>query len=154
MIRIRLAAPDEADVVHAVMMEAFAEYRAYPNPSSALDETREDVRRELARGGGVLALDGSRVVGSLRFVVERGPGRFSFARMGVVPDARGRGIGGQMLDFVESHARELGFSAIKTAARSQQPDNRPYYESRGYVVTGSFDRYGVAGLRTEMQKTL
>jgi GNAT superfamily N-acetyltransferase len=66
---------------------------------------RDDDGRALACGG------------VTRFDDERG----ELKRMYVLPEARGRGLGRLLLDELERHARELGFSALvlETGDRSQ-----------------------------------
>jgi GNAT superfamily N-acetyltransferase len=152
VLLLRLAEPNEADVVHTVMRAAFIESEAEELPSSALDETVDDVRRALEEGGAVLALVDGRTVGCLRYRIADGALRFS--RMGVLPEARKRGVGAAMVAYVEAHARRLGLERVELTARSQQPDNRPYYQRLGYTVVGYSERYGVADLVTHMRKTL
>jgi GNAT superfamily N-acetyltransferase len=152
VLLLRLAEPHEVEMMHAVMRAAFIESEARELPSSALDETVDDVRRALADGGAVLALVDGRAVGCLRFRID---GRaLVFSRMGVLPEARKRGVGAAMVAYVEAHARRLGLRSVELTARSQQPDNRPYYQRLGYTIVGYSERYGVADLSTHMRKTL
>lgn len=81
-------------------------------------------------------------------------GALGFARLAVVPDARGRGIGAAIIARLESLAISLALGAVEITVRSQQPDNRPYYERLGYEVTGYGERYGVGDLVTKMRKVL
>lgn len=148
-VRIRLAEPSEAELVHALMLRAFAEYASFPNPSSALRESIDDVRSSMARGGALLAFDGANAVGSARF---HAGDELELLRLAVVPEERERGIGGAIADRVEAIARERGYDAIRVYARSQQPDNRPWWIARGYVVDGYSGRYGIADLRTHLRK--
>jgi GNAT superfamily N-acetyltransferase len=149
---IRLARKDDAARVRDVMLLAFEEYRAFPLPSSALDESLADIERAMSRGGALIATDGERDVGSVRF--EIAGGTLTFARLAVVPDARGHGLGAAIIARLESMAASLGLGAVEITVRSQQPDNRPYYERRGYEITGYGERYGVADLVTKMRKVL
>jgi hypothetical protein len=41
-----------------------------------------------------------------------------------------------MVGWLETLAERLGLERVRISARSQQPDNRPYYERLGYRVTG------------------
>ena len=154
------------------MLEAFEEYRAFALPSSALDETLADIEAAMERGGALLVIDGARDVASVRFEVpedaradvERAwtsdgatarvsrTGSLTFARLAVVPPARGRGLGAVIIARLEALAQSLGLGAVEITARSQQPDNRPYYERLGYRVTGYGERYGVPFLVTKMRK--
>ncbi len=175
---VRLARDDEIERVHRVMLDAFEEYRAWPNPSSALDETREQFRHAIEDGGAIVALTAERIVGCVRFRVawttpvegatrelvgraesgkKVGPtpgGAVVFSRMAVLPEARRRGIGAALLAHIELVGRRLGLEWIETTARSQQPDNRPYYKKLGFEVTGYAERYGIADITTFLRKPL
>lgn len=153
-IHIRLAAPQEAHVVYAMMKAAFAEYAARPNPSSALAESLDDVERAMARGGAILAMEGDVPIAAGRFEVNRDEGWLSYERLAVLPAERGRGIGSAMIDWLEDHARDLGLAEVRVTARSREPDNRPYYEWRGYEITGYSERYGIPDIRTHMRKRI
>ena len=164
------------------MLAAFEEYRAFALPSSALDESLADIERAIARGGALVVVDGTRDIGSVRFEVPEAlraqaaawerdvaptpnesqtgardrayHGALAFARLAVVPDARGRGLGAALIARLESLATSLGLGAVEITVRSQQPDNRPYYERLGYEVAGYGERYGVRDLVTKMRKVL
>lgn len=153
-VHIRLAGAEEAHVVHAIMRAAFAEYASGPHPSSALRETVDDVEAAMAKGGGLLALRGGRYVASGRFTVDRATGVLAFERLAVLPGERGRNLGGRTIDWLEAHARALGLSEVHVTARSREPDNRPYYLSRGYEIRGYSARYGIPDIRTHMCKHL
>ena len=51
--------------------------------------------------------------------------------MGVVPEARGRGIGGALLDALLAVARDQGFRALSLAVDRQNPAHR-LYERKGF----------------------
>ena len=154
-MRIRLAELHEAAIVHDVMVRAFREYAAFANPSSALRETVDDVRASMVRGGALLAFSGDgpdgRAVGSVRFHAES---ELELLRLAVLPELRGSGVGSALVAHVETIARERGYAAVRVYARSQQPDNRPWWLARGYEVDGHSERYGIADLRTHMLKPM
>ena len=153
-VTVRLAEPAEEPLVFAIMRAAFAESAAYPNPSSALAETEAEVGQKITNGGAVLAFDGGRPVGSGRFYVDRDSGHLAYERLAVLPALRGRGAGGAMVAYLEDHARSLSLPEVRADARSQQPDNRPFYVGRGYRILGYTKRYGIADMRTHMAKSL
>jgi GNAT superfamily N-acetyltransferase len=159
---IRHAAAGEAALVHAAMIAAFEEYRGLPLPSSALEESIEDVARAMTGDpaiagshltrGALLAFDGDACVGSVRWALE--PDALSFARLAVVPSHRGKGLGLRFVMTLEDIARAEGRELMRITARSQQPDNRPFYQRLGYVITGYSPRYGVPDITTHMEKRL
>lgn len=153
-LEFRLAKPEDAAALHAVTQRAFAEYARFPNPSSVLSESVDALRHALETGGGVLAYERSELIGGARFRVDVAGASMTLGRLAVVPEARGCGAGGAIVRWLERHALHLGLSAVLSTARSQQPDNRPWYRARGYIVTGYEDVYGVPRLRTFLRKDL
>ena len=169
---IRLARYDEAAVALALVQRAFAETRDFPNPSSALREDLEVFQRAFATGGLVLAFDGGDAVATARLKADpalrprlaraaRGeefeqlPGTtLSYARLGVPPERRGEGFGRATAEWIEALARRAGAEGLRADARSQQPDNRPFYQRLGYELTGYSGRYGIPDIRTHFRKRL
>ena len=58
--------------------------------------------------------------------------------MGVVPEERGQGIGGALLDALLALAREQGFRALSLAVDRQNPARR-LYERKGFRDAGISD---------------
>lgn len=160
------------------MLEGFASTRTYDLPSSALSETRADLDRSVQGGALLLAFQAGSAVGSARIVpawrrdpgfdvaqaLERAArggnldgspgGVLRVSRMSVLPKARKRGIGRAMLFWIEKLATRLALEAVELDVRSQQPDNRPFYERLGYRITGYGERYGIPDMSTHMRKDL
>lgn len=139
--------------VHATMIAAFEEYGRFPNPSSALRETPEDTLAAIARGAVAVIEEDGQLVASVRCV--RRPGvDIELSRLAVIPPRRGRGHGATLVRFVEAYGRAGGCALARTAARSQQPDNRGWWTRLGYRIVGYEDVYGVPRLRTLLEKPL
>jgi GNAT superfamily N-acetyltransferase len=60
-------------------------------------------------------------------------------RMYVVPDARGRGVGRELLAALESLARELGYAVARLDTGAKQPGARRMYERAGYVAVPDYN---------------
>ncbi|MFD1272102.1 GNAT family N-acetyltransferase [Streptomyces kaempferi] len=63
----------------------------------------------------------------------------------VHPDARGKGVGRRLLEFVEAHARELGLPEVRLFTNAMMWENRKIYPKYGYEVVerrvdGPYDR--------------
>ncbi len=151
-VSVRLAEFHESELVLSLTLSGFEEYRTQPLPSSALRETLEDVQRSLGEGGAVIASIAGEPVGCARFRCDGET--LTFSRMAVVPSARRCGVGRALVAFLEAYARRLGARRVELTARSEQPDNRPYYQRLGYEVVGFSERYGLAKLVTHMRKSL
>jgi ribosomal protein S18 acetylase RimI-like enzyme len=113
------------------MRAAFAEYAGkLAQPSGALRESAEDVKRAMASGGAVLAFIGDAAVGSARFLPE--PEALYVGRVAVLPEYRRRGVASVVMRFFEEHARSQGKAAVRIGVRESLPSNLALYESLGY----------------------
>ena len=65
--------------------------------------------------------------------------------MRVAESVRGRGVGGEMLDFLISQARERGYTELylETGTEDFFETARAMYRSRGFVECGPFGNYRV-----------
>lgn len=132
-VSVRLATPEDAELMHDVTQRAFAEYLGVLRvPSSAHAETVADVRRALVACGGALAWVAGACVGSARFALE--PEVLYVGRVAVLPEFRRRGIASRLMRFIEAHAPSLGRDAVSLKARGALPSNVELYRSLGYEV--------------------
>ena len=94
----------DVDAVLAVQRAAFAiEARLYDDPLlPPLLESRDELLADLEHTRGLVALDGDRLVGSVRVRVD-GPS-LHIARLAVAPDQQGRGLGALLLARAEAVA--------------------------------------------------
>ena len=60
-------------------------------------------------------------------------------RMYVVPDARGSGVGGELLGALEEAARELGYRLIRLDTGPRQPHAERMYRQAGYRPIDNFN---------------
>jgi PPOX class probable F420-dependent enzyme len=129
--RIEAAGAEHADLVRDAMRRAFEEYGGTLNPpSSALDETIEDVRAAMARGGAFVAREGEAIVGSARYQLR--PGHVYAERVAVDPAYRGRGVGAALMRAIEGAARAAGYAEVQIGVRASLPGNLRFYEDLGY----------------------
>ncbi|MEX2598507.1 MAG: GNAT family N-acetyltransferase [Dehalococcoidia bacterium] len=137
-------ASSEADRQAAfdVRMAVFVEEQTVPPEEEADDQ--DDIAIHL-----LAEADGSVVATSRLVVLENGLGLIG--RVAVLPDWRRMGIADQMLDTLESKAREIGLLALELHAQTYVQD---LYEKHGFRVTSS-EPYTEAGLEhVTMAKTL
>jgi GNAT superfamily N-acetyltransferase len=148
----RVISASDTALVHELTQLGFGTEAGHAIPSSALKETVGDVARALDSSIALVGwLDGEAVaVARLRL----DGSRLAVSRMAVVPRARGRGIGRALMREIERMARELGADKVVLTARSQQPDNRPFYARLGYEIVGYTERYGILDMVTHMEKQL
>jgi ribosomal protein S18 acetylase RimI-like enzyme len=133
---VRLAAPSEAALVHAIMLAAYAEYRgALPVDSSAHAETVDDVMDGMRKGGAILAFEGSQAIGSARFEPEAQS--LYVRRVSVLSSHRRRGVASAIMRSMEAIAVESGRRAIRLEVRDSLPTNVSLYRSLGYEVAST-----------------
>ena len=144
---IRRAATGDVGLVMAISRAAFAESAAFPYPSSALRETWDDIEAAVATGT-FLLIEKGRAVGACRFRLHQQA--LVFARLCVLPARRRKGHASDLLGAIQAHALTAACMRVECSARSAFPDNRPFYQRRGYEVVGYEDVYGVKNLRTNL----
>jgi ribosomal protein S18 acetylase RimI-like enzyme len=133
----RFVSSEAAPVVRDIMLAAFEEYRAMLTvPSSAFDETIEDVAAHIAAGGAVLAEVDGAVVASGRF--EWRTDHVYIGRLSVLPAFRNRGLASGMMIAIEGCSRERGISEARISVRTMLPKNISLYERLGYIVTARY----------------
>jgi GNAT superfamily N-acetyltransferase len=153
MLRITHATPEQAPLVHRIMLEAFAEYMGVLDPpSGAHVETVEDVLRVMAQGGALLAWENDEAVGSLRYQCK--PDHLCVGRVSVLPAYRGRGIATVMMRQVEPIARSHSCNSIHIGARLVLHSNIAFYERLGYQVINIRMHEKGGSMVVEMMKQL
>ena len=80
--------------------------------------------------------------------------RAELKRMYVVPDARGRGLGRQLLVELEAEARRLGYAGIVLETGDRQPEALGLYESAGYERIPCYGIYATRALSLCFEKHL
>jgi GNAT superfamily N-acetyltransferase len=74
-------------------------------------------------------------------------------RMYVVPEARGRGVGRELLSGLEEAARELGYRVARLDTGPRQPKAERMYRLAGYRPIENFNANPVASYFGEKQLT-
>src|SRR5262245_35244330 len=130
--------PDSADAQYLIRQLDEDLLRRYPSLKVThglhpRDLTDPDFTFLIARVGG-------RAVGcgALR-VLEVGVGEVK--RMFVLPEFRGRGIARQILEALESRARELGYRFVRLETGTEQREAISLYKSAGYREMEAFGEY-------------
>jgi len=133
VIEIREAGPNDAETVHALMMEAFEEYRAAVPPSSALNETVESVRDHLENGQSAAILyEDDKPVAMVRYTIEGDA--IYFFRLSVVPARRRRGYAKRLIRWIEQHGVSKGRDKSRCKVRQTVQNNVAMYQNMGYEI--------------------
>lgn len=128
---IRLARPDDVDVVREVVDGAYRHYiaRMGKPPGPMLD----DYARRIADGQTWVMDDAGRITGIL--VLEEAPEGLLLDNIAVRPDQQGKGVGRALLEFAEAEARRRGFPTIYLYTHEMMVENIALYTRIGYVET-------------------
>jgi len=102
-------------------------------PSSVLRETLSDLAARLRVETALLAQVRGDIVGSVFCAIKSD--RLYLTRMAVAANWRRRGVGSALLGAATDEARRAGAARLTLRARQSLPDNRAYFERRGFVVT-------------------
>jgi ribosomal protein S18 acetylase RimI-like enzyme len=138
MPTIRPAVDADSGEVLTVLRASFVtEAQLHNDPHMApLTESLDDVQATIGTGYLLVAVEGTRIVGTARGA--RRDGIWHVSRIAVVPDRQGSGIGSALLRAVEAAAPpELENYTITTGPKSVR--NVALYERHGYHQTPSDD---------------
>ncbi|MGG2064024.1 N-acetyltransferase family protein [Bacillus sp. S14(2024)] len=133
-VMIRLADKEDAALVHAIMLEAFEEYRNLEVPSSAIHETVSSIQHSLQNGHeqALLCFVNGLPSGSARFKMNQTS--LHFSRLSISPTARGKGIAKKMLRWLEDYAKEHDKSKMICRVRTALSKNIRLYETLSYNI--------------------
>ncbi|MEM7626702.1 MAG: NYN domain-containing protein [Planctomycetota bacterium] len=99
----------------------------------------DTIRRSIAAGRYVVAIDDGGVVGVLRFemIWESVP---FISLVFVSPPHRGRGHSRRMLDALCAHLRRLEHTTLMSSSRQDEPTPQRWHAHMGFVPNGRFDQ--------------
>jgi ribosomal protein S18 acetylase RimI-like enzyme len=134
VVDIREASAEDAETIHALMMEAFEEFRAAVPPSSALDETVESIREALESGQeeAVILTEDGIPAAMVRYRYEEDA--IQFSRLSVIPPRRKRGYARKLIQWIEQRGRSKGKTICRCKVRQSVSRNLVLYENMGYEV--------------------
>lgn len=132
-LEIRPATRDDAARLVQIVQSAFVEYDGVlAVRPMALSETLEEAERAIEDGGVLLALDGDKAVGTVRY--ELRSDCLYLGRLAVLPSHRRRGVGAALMNYIESLAPTAGYSRIELCTRQSMPGNLAFYSRLGYHI--------------------
>ena len=138
------------DLLHA----AYAEYWGKLDPPvGAYQETVASLGEKLSHGQAIKAVSAGTIVGCVFFHPEATS--LYFGRLAVLPAYRRHGIGRQLVDAVETYARQQKFARVTLGVRLAIPANIAYYEKLGYRIVSYSSHPGYTILTSaSMEKVL
>jgi ribosomal protein S18 acetylase RimI-like enzyme len=141
---IRLAGPDDASAVSAVLSESFAEYRSLYTEAgfNATTPSPDVIQTRLSEGPMWVAIFRGVVVGTVAAL--QTTDALYIRGMAVLPTARGTKLGEQLLNQVESYAIAEGFTRLRLSTTPFLARAIGLYLHYGFVFTdtGPDDLFG------------
>jgi len=135
---IRPAAPADTAAVREIVRTAYEGY--IPRIGIKPGPMRADYAELIAAGTTWVAVDDDVVVGLV--VLQDEPADLLLENIAVAPQAQGRGVGSQLMEFIEDEARRRGFGSIRLYTHEKMTENIAYYLRRGYVETHRTNQLG------------
>jgi precorrin-4/cobalt-precorrin-4 C11-methyltransferase len=128
---IRPARADDAGAVTALVRSAYGHYvdRIGRDPAPMLD----DYPALIARGDVWVSDDETAILGVL--VLHDADDHLLLENIAVAPAVQGRGLGSDLLAFVDAQARARGYREVRLYTHVTMAENIAYYPRHGYVET-------------------
>jgi GNAT superfamily N-acetyltransferase len=138
-LRVRPApadAPPGSDLLEAMLSELVPLYGRIDIPG-APSATPQDFSPP--QGSFLLVEDGARPIacGGVKRLTDQA---CEIKRMYVVPDARGHGVAGLLLEALEDEGRRLGYAIARLDTGPHQAHAQQLYERAGYRPIGNFNQ--------------
>jgi len=129
---IREATPEDADSLKNCMQSAYSTYQERMG-GVRLPPMDADYLSEIKNYPTWVVESERSILGGLVMVFEND--QASIANIAVAPNFQGQGVGGGLMKFAESKARENGFSELRLATHLLLNENISLYRHLGWEVT-------------------
>lgn len=133
---IRHAKIDDAEAVRSIMQEAFKKYMAdtgLAGTMEALEETLEDIRKDIETKDVYIALIDNIPVGTIRMQVSE-DGTAYISRFGVRLDYHNIGIGKALMNLADKVLTAKGVKKVYLHTASKYKDLIRFYYGRGFYI--------------------
>lgn len=138
MVTVRLAAPAEPVILHAIAREAYQRYvpriGREPAPMSA------DYAAAVRDGQAWVTVDQDQVTGFAVLIAQ--PDHLLLENLAVRPSRQGGGAGSRLLALAEDEARRLRLAEIRLYTNEAMTENLAYYPRHGYAETHRAEQNG------------
>lgn len=133
---IRKAAPEDAEAIRTILQESFKKYveeTGITAPLEALEETVEDIRRDMETKEVFVAFIDEIPVGTIRVLIFP-DGTAYISRFGVRPEYHNIGIGKALMNLVDKLLTAKGVKKASLHTASKYKDLVRFYYGRGFYV--------------------
>jgi GNAT superfamily N-acetyltransferase len=127
----RLARPEEAEALRALVRAAYAKYipRLGREPAPMLD----DYAARIAAGQAWILEEDGTALGAL--ILEDEPEALLLYNIAVAPGAQGKGVGKRLIAFTEAEARRRGYALLRLYTNELMVENVAMYPRLGFTET-------------------
>jgi len=141
MFTIRPAVPDDAPVMHAIQMRAFAEEgRLCGNTQiPPLTETPADIEIHIRTQTALVVLYEGSIVGAARGIVESGV--CTLRGICVEPASHGQGIGSALLETALQWSRDHHLRSLIVEINTKNHPAIAFYTHHGFAFSGFHERF-------------
>ena len=122
----------DANLIHAIMQQAYAEYRHDASPSSALAETVASITQELSTGTRAFVWQPDELAIAM-VKTQWLPDTLYFSRLSVIPSARHQGHARSLLAALAIQAQLAQLSHLECKVRAEISRNVALYQGLGFV---------------------
>ncbi|MCX7714563.1 MAG: GNAT family N-acetyltransferase [Clostridia bacterium] len=143
LFEVRLATYDDIPHIMTITHEAFEKYKelAGLDHIQALDETYEDVKRDIDTKIVLIALSDEVPVGSVRVEIFDDKTAY-LSRFGVKSTSQNNGIGKSIMNLVDKIMIEKGVRSISLHTGSKIASLIRFYYGRGFYIESTDDSRG------------
>jgi N-acetylglutamate synthase-like GNAT family acetyltransferase len=125
-------------------------YKVLREPWGLAKGTEKDDYEPISRHFMAVNEETHKVVGGVK-LYEKEPGVGCFSHLAVAPSEQGKGVGKQLLDFIEEEAKQQGYRVLGTQARL---NTTGYFEKAGYKMKGLPSHFFGTTQLVWMEKTI
>ncbi len=148
-VQIRRATIQDAEVIAEILRDAFSEFASdyTPEAFAVVTAQADEIAGRVEEGPIWVAVKDNEIVGTVSAVPE--PEWLYIRSMAVLPSVQGLGIGGRLLDAVESYGIENGFDRLFLYTTNFSSDAIRLYEKHKFRKvrdTSGEEWYGTPGL--------
>ena len=144
LFQVRHATYDDIYDILSITKEAFVKYEELAGVTglAALEETYEDVKRDIDEKIVLIAIQDSAPVGSVRVAVDEETNEAYLSRFAVKVTSQNNGIGKSIMNLVDRIMRKRGVKCISLHTGSKITSLIRFYYGRGFYIHSTDDSRG------------
>lgn len=141
---VRQAIESDIPYIEEITREAFNIYKdgaGITGTLAALEETYEDIRRDIDSKEFFVALYENKIVGSVRIEIKSDKTAY-LSRFGVAKSFQNNGAGRELMNFVDNRMMELGITDLYLHTASRLLSLVRFYYGRGFFIESTTNDRG------------